>query len=259
MHPSRLSLTRSLDPRAKWIAYLLLTLSFISAITWPALGLSAIVTVLCIALSGVAWQQIRTLVQPFGWFILFSCLLSGIRVWGVNRVWLPFTVGFSSSGMLVTLHRILPFLFVMSVGILLPETTSQLRMKQGLEQGLAWMNRLKLPVEALSLGTSLMLRFIPLISEQLTRFSRIALARGRKRRATARMGPREFLVMAIPLIIALLKLGDDLAHAMEARGYSRLGSQRTRSATLRFSARDWLLIGLAAAMLAFYLFVVRRL
>lgn len=60
---------------------------------------------------------------------------------------------------------------------------------------------------------------------------------------------RGLLTFFNPIISANLRRADDLATAMEARGY-RVGSTRTHLREQRFMAADYVVLGLAVAIVA---------
>jgi energy-coupling factor transporter transmembrane protein EcfT len=169
---------------------------------------------------------------------------AGIKFSGQSPLWQLKIAAFSSSAANVTFQHLFPFLLIMVLGLLLPATTSQLRMKQGLEQAMNGLRKIGIPVEALSLATSLTLRFIPIIMEELQRFSRIAQSRQPQKRRRRGISLRDIPAMIIPLLLSILAIGDELATALEARGYRAVGQTRTRSVQLQFTRGDWILIGI---------------
>ncbi|MDT2247031.1 energy-coupling factor transporter transmembrane component T [Paenibacillus larvae] len=94
-----------------------------------------------------------------------------------------------------------------------------------MEQGLAALSRIGLPVEALALAASLILRFVPVISGEWKRFARIAQARGKNGRRKEAPGIRDLRVMMVPLLFSLIRHAEALSFAMEMRGYTRLDKQ----------------------------------
>jgi energy-coupling factor transporter transmembrane protein EcfT len=172
------------------------------------------------------------LVKPFLIFIGVSIVLSGLR--------LGDGVSFETAEAVQTFRQLYRFLLLMVLGVWLSATTSQLKMKQGLEITLAPLKKLKLPVEAFALATSLMLRFVPVILGELRRFSRITKARGKSVKGS--FGLRDTGAIIVPLLLSVLRLGEDLSLAMEARGYAKIGIKRTSSIKLRMMRHDWLIV-----------------
>jgi energy-coupling factor transporter ATP-binding protein EcfA2/energy-coupling factor transporter transmembrane protein EcfT len=223
---------RALDPRAKWAFYLLISLGVLLQTTWSGMALATLVTFLCMWAAQIWKREVWRLVKPFLFFIGVSIVLSGLR--------LGDGVSFETAEAVQTFRQLYRFLLLMVLGVWLSATTSQLKMKQGLEITLAPLKKLKLPVEAFALATSLMLRFVPVILGELRRFSRITKARGKSVKGS--FGLRDTGAIIVPLLLSVLRLGEDLSLAMEARGYAKIGIKRTSSIKLRMMRHDWLIV-----------------
>ncbi|WP_165898471.1 ATP-binding cassette domain-containing protein [Tumebacillus sp. BK434] len=219
---------RQLDPRAKWAFYLLVSLGVLVQASWAGLTIATAVTALCMWTAGMWKRDVWRMMKPFLFFILFSVVLSGLR-FGDG-------IGYEWAAAERTLGQLYKFLLLMLLGMWLSATTSQLMMKQGLETALAPLKKLKLPVEAFALATSLMLRFVPVILQELRRFSRITKARGKSVKGNFRL--RDTSAIVVPLLLSVLRLGEDLSVAMEARGYAKFGNRRTSAVKLRIVRHD---------------------
>jgi energy-coupling factor transport system ATP-binding protein len=228
----------TLDPRSKWLFYLLISIGIIVQNSWPGLLFGSIVCIATVLFTRVASREITPVIKPFVLLIVLSVLLSGIRFGSTTSPWHLGSVYFSIQAALLTLTQLYKILLIMILGVLFPATTSQLKMKRGLERSLSFLHRLRLPVEAFSLGASLMLHFIPVIMKEAQRFSRITQARGKRITKIGAVRLRDVGALIIPLVISVLQLGSDLALAMEARGYALTGLQRTSSYNLKLQKAD---------------------
>ncbi|MCF8566417.1 ATP-binding cassette domain-containing protein [Alicyclobacillus tolerans] len=246
-HP-RTPLVQQLDPRAKWLFYLLTSLGLLAQSSWFGWCIGVAITTLVTLLSRTPWPNIWRLVRPFLWFVGFSVLLSGVRFGNQSGVWHAAGIGFSMSAASTTLLQLAKVLLVMVLGILLTATTSTLRMKQGLEQALHGLKRLKLPIEAFALGASLMLRFVPVLMQEQQRFSVIVRVRGKAQTKPGAIRLRDARALIIPLILSVFQLGEDLSQAMEARGYTHTSMERTSAVQLKFSRADAVLMAASAVI-----------
>jgi len=136
------------------------------------------------------------------------------------------------------------------VSSLLTLTTSPIDLTEGLERLLKPFGRLGVPVHEIALMMSIAIRFIPTLMEETDKIIKAQTARGADftsgnliRRA------KNLLPIAIPLFVSAFRRAEELALAMEARGY-RGGAGRTRLHKLRFSWRDGCLAVTAALLLA---------
>ncbi len=242
----------TLDPRSKWLFYLLISIGIIVQNSWPGLLFGSIVCISTVLFTRVASREITPVIKPFVLLIVLSVLLSGIRFGSTTSPWHLGSVYFSIQAALLTLTQLYKILLIMILGILLPVTTSQLKMKRGLERSLSFLHRLRLPVEAFSLGASLMLHFIPVIMKEAQRFSRITQARGKRITKIGTVRLRDVGALIIPLVISVLQLGSDLALAMEARGYAQTGLKRTSSYNLKLQKADMWTILLSLVLFALF-------
>lgn len=240
----------TLDPRAKWLFYLLISIGILMQTHVVGLILGSMVCVATVFLTRVPPREIAPVIKPFVLLTILSVLLSGLRFGNAPTQWHLGTVYFSLQAALLTFMQLYKILLVMILGVLLPATTSQLKMKKGLERSLAVLQRLRLPVEAFSLGASLLLHFIPVIMKEMQRFSRITRARGKRPTKIGTVRIRDVSALVIPLVLSVLQLGSDLALAMEARGYTHMGLKRTASYDLKLQRADVWIIFLSLIVFA---------
>jgi energy-coupling factor transporter ATP-binding protein EcfA2/energy-coupling factor transporter transmembrane protein EcfT len=246
------SFVESLDPRSKWVCYILISIGILLQVHWIGLLTGAILTLITVQMAHVSVKKLGRLIRPFLFLIGISLLLSGIRFGDAATGWHMGRMYFSVSSALITLFGLAQILLVMILGFLLTLTTSLMKMKKGLEQALQSLfifHRLKKPIEAFSLATSLLLRFIPVIMKESQRFSRIASARGKKTNKKGVIPFRNLNAMVIPLLISIIQLASDLSLAMEARGYKKLGMNRTSSFQLKWKPQDLWVVCYGAVLL----------
>ncbi|WP_074951190.1 ATP-binding cassette domain-containing protein [Alicyclobacillus macrosporangiidus] len=236
-----------LDARAKWAGYALLTAGVMGQ-SRPA-GLAA-ATGIAALLSAVANVPLRTLWQwmrPILGLTLFSAALSGIRFGQAG----PLGLGFDPAGAARTLAALYRVVLMVWLSGLLSWTTTALELRQALEQVIGRLPGMRRPAAVLSLAASLILRFIPVIGDQLDRFSRIARARAKSPAPPGRIRPRDLPAVTVPLLAALFQIAEDLSLAMEARGYSHLQPLApAERCTVRWSRRDWAAVAIALAITA---------
>lgn len=130
------------------------------------------------------------------------------------------------------------FLVLVMITSILTLTTSPISITDGMEVLLNPFKRFKLPVHELALMMSISLRFIPTLMDETDKILKAQMARG----SDISSGPvRERIKAVVPLLIPLFvsafKRAEDLAVAMEVRGY-RGGEGRTRYRQLKWGWRD---------------------
>lgn len=130
------------------------------------------------------------------------------------------------------------FLVLVFMTSILTLTTSPISITDGIETLLNPLKKVKLPVHELALMMSISLRFIPTLMDETDKIMKAQMARGSDLSA----GPLKERVKAIvpllvPLFVSAFKRAEDLATAMEVRGY-RGGEGRTRYRQLKWNVGD---------------------
>lgn len=250
-HASTQSPLMRMDPRAVWLFLLLATLGVWQQTKPLGLIIGTIITISVVLYSRVPITALLRLGRIYGIILLFTVALAGLAWAESGPLLLRFRFDLDqAAGTFIRLYRLYLALWL---GLLLPLTQSQLRLKRVLAQSLAPLRRIGLPVEALSLATSLLFRFIPLIRKEWQRFFLLARMRRRAQGRGSRLSLSDMRPLLVPFLLALLRLADQVAYALEARGYGRAGTKRTVAETFRFGRRDYGLI-LAGVLLAILLY-----
>lgn len=248
-----LPMAERLHPVAKWLFYLLTSIGILAQTDWFGTVVALLFTLACIRLSGVSWRTLCKPVKPFAVFILISFALSGLTV--AFAADSPGTAGafFSFSSAWRTVRHLGVFLLVTMLGILLAATTGQRKMQQGLEQILSWGTRLRLPAAALAFSASMLLRFIPLLGKEIERMSLIVRARGKADVKPGTIRLRDARVFFIPLLLSMMKSAEDMALALEARGYSFQRGGRAPAQHPPLTRMDWAFAASGAVLLGIFI------
>ena len=139
-------------------------------------------------------------------------------------------------------------LLVSSAG-LLTATTAPVALADGIEDLLSPLKRVRFPAHEVAMMMTIALRFIPTLGEEAEKITRAQAARGADfsgggllRRA------RSFVPVLVPLTVGAFRRADELADAMESRGYKG-GEGRTRYRELRFRVSDTLALAVTLLVL----------
>lgn len=221
----------SLDPRAKWFLYLLFTIGILYQHTWFGIGVGGLFFIILASVAAVPVKQTVKPLKPFLWFMLLSTIVSGIGP----------ELTFDMERALATLRQLTPFSLIAAAGIVFSLTTSRRMIQQGLETMLSGLLRLKLPVGVIAFAASLLFRFVTIFLKETERFSLIAKARGKSDAKPGTLKWREIPAFFVPLLLSAMQQAEDLAVAMEARGYCPSRSRHT--VKLRFQKKDYIVIG----------------
>ena len=232
------SALHALDPRAKVVAMAVFVVGLFfvdSALGFLAAGLA---TVALVAASRVPPRAFLGLLRPvlfivaltFMFQVLFSREGPALFAWGVLQV--------HEGGLRLGLLLAARILILVTAAGLLTATTAPVALADGIEDLLSPLERLRFPAHEVAMMMTIALRFIPTLGEEAEKISRAQAARGADFEGGGLVRRARALVpVLIPLTVGAFRRADELAEAMESRGY-RGGFGRVRYRELRFRSRD---------------------
>mgnify|MGYP000219497694 CR=1 FL=1 len=242
-----------LDPRVKGAAALLLMILPFAA-PEPASQLLLVAFVAAVAaLSRVPLRALIGTLRTVFWLGLFMFVFYFFTTPG--RAWIVWgPVALSWEGLLAGATQIYRLCLLVSISALLSFTTSPAQVAHALEVTLGPLGRLGLPVREAAMVVTIALRFVPTLNQELENLVRAQAARGADIRS-----PRPWRRVAawvpvfVPLFVAAFRRAEELATAMEARGFRGMQA-RTHLYELRIARRDGVaalvVLGLVAAACA---------
>ncbi len=236
-----------LDARAKLLATAALAVGLFLVDSVAGFLVVAAAIVLLVAASRVPPSAFFRLLRPVAFIValtvLFQVLFSreGVTLleWGFLEV--------HAGGLWTGLFLALRILLLVSAAGLLTTTTAPLALADAIEDLLSPLKKLRFPAHEVAMMMAIALRFIPTLDEEAQKITKAQAARGADFSEGGFVSRvRAMLPVLVPLTIGAFRRADELAEAMESRGY-RGGEDRTRYRELRFRARD--AIALAVAVL----------
>ncbi|MFS0820947.1 energy-coupling factor transporter transmembrane component T family protein [Bacillus sp. 1P02SD] len=231
-----------MDPRAKLLLiffYVFIVFIANSVLTYALLG---IYTLSIVLLTKVPLRYILSGLKPILWVILFTFILhifltkEGDLLFDFG--WLKVYEGGVRQGIFISLRLL--YLIIMTT--ILTLTSTPIEITDGMESLLAPFKKVGLPTHELALMMSISLRFIPTLMQETEKIMKAQAARG----VEFTSGPikdrmRAVVPLLIPLFISSFKRAEELAIAMEARGY-RGGEGRTKLRLLQWRGLDTLML-----------------
>ncbi|MDN6127813.1 MAG: energy-coupling factor transporter transmembrane protein EcfT, partial [Tetragenococcus halophilus] len=130
------------------------------------------------------------------------------------------------------------FVLIIFMSTLLTLTTPPLELSDAIEFILRPLNAINFPVHEISLMLSIALRFVPTLMDETEKIMNAQRARGvdfSEGNLTQKM--KAVIPLLIPLFVSSFNRADDLATAMEARGYQG-GEGRTKYRILHWHKKD---------------------
>ena len=239
-----------MDPRAKIGAMLIALVAIFFPAGWLGYAVIFAVVACVIILSKLSWGFIWKAMKPM-MFMLFFLLVINILVVKTGDEWLAlgsFTI--YSDAVIQTLYIAVRLLLMIMITTCLTATTKPLDMTLGIEDLLKPFQKIGVPSHEIAMLISIALRFIPDLIDETERIMKAQESRG----VDMKEGKLSERVMAIlslivPLFVSAFQRAEDLANAMEARGYAP-GEPRTRYNVLKMERRDYILLLGAVLLLA---------
>lgn len=238
----------ALDPRAKIPATTLFVVGMF--LVDSTLGFAFVAAALA-ALVALSRIPVGTFLSTFRPVVPVVVLTAVFQAFFSREGELLFGWGFlevHQEGLKLALLLAARILLLVAAAGLLTATTAPLALSDGIEDLLSPLKRLRFPAHELAMMTSIALRFVPTLLEEARRITTAQAARGADFSTGGLLRrTRAMLPVLIPLTVGAFRRADELAEAMESRGY-RGGEGRTRYRELRFRPRDLLAL-LAAALI----------
>ncbi|MHA7963116.1 ATP-binding cassette domain-containing protein [Paenibacillus sp. CAU 1782] len=232
------------DPRVLMAAYLMITACMLTQGTWPGIAASGIVT---LALAGPCWPLFKHWLPVIRGVAILSALLvaiAGLRFGPLTFDW---------SGAEATAIRLSQLFLMMVLGMPMLGLVTPFRLQRALDQTFGWLMKFGVPVSSFTMLVSLIFRFIPLLMEEWGRFRRVSKARGKV--ASKGLPLSQLKVMLIPYMRSILRLAENMADALEARGFGIQREKPVYGFRLRPGRSDILLLLAASCSCAVLLWM----
>ena len=244
------SIIHNMDPRAKIMAMLFILISIFFPVGWIGYAILFAIVSFVVILAKLQFSFILRAMKPMLFMLVFLLIINSLAV-KTGEIWL--TLGpleIYSDAVLNTLYIAVRLLLMIMITTCLTATTKPLDMTLGIEDLLKPFTRFHVPAHEIAMLISIALRFIPDLIEETQRIMKAQESRG----VDLKEGKLKEKVMAIlslivPLFVSAFQRAEDLANAMEARGYVP-GKPRTRYKVLHMQLRDYILLFCSAGVLA---------
>jgi energy-coupling factor transport system permease protein len=226
------SFVHSLDPRAKLLSLVMFIVAVFSSRGLLPLLCGAFVLLGIARLARIPALVMLRSCRPVLFLTVFTFVFNAwaiLRISGAESLPAALREGTAAGSRL---------LLLVLFAVLLPLTTTPMEMTDGFEALLSPFKRLGFPAHECAMMMGVALRFIPLLTDEADRIVKAQLSRGAEldqgnivRRMIA------FFPVLIPLFVIIFRRAEELALAMEARGY-RGSEGRTRRRPLVWKKSD---------------------
>lgn len=231
-----------LDPRAKIMAMLIVLITIFFPAGWIGYGIIFVCASAVIIVAKLSVNFIWKAVKPMLMMLVFLFIINAL-VLKTGTVLI--TIGswsLYSDAVFQTLYIAVRLLLMVMITTCLTATTKPLEMTLGIEDLLSPFSKIGVPSHEIAMLISIALRFIPDLIDETARIIKAQESRGvdmKEGKLSERI--MAILSLIVPLFVSAFQRAEDLANAMEARGYAP-GEPRTRYKQLKMTLKDWLLI-----------------
>lgn len=244
------SIIHKLDPRFKIIGMLLLLTAIFIPAGFYGYAFLSIVIGSVVLLSKLSFKFIIKAMKPMMLMLVFLLIIN-IFILKTGYVIVDI-YGFKiySNAIFQTLYISIRLLLMIMVTTILTATTKPLDLTIAIEDLLSPFKRFHVPAHEIAMMISIALRFIPTLIEETDRIMKAQASRGVDL-AQGKLKEKivGILSLIVPLFVSSFQRAEDLADAMEARGYVP-SAHRTRYKQLKTSTRDYVMMLLVVAILS---------
>jgi energy-coupling factor transport system permease protein len=229
------------DPRLKLFAMiaLMVTIFLRFGSVWTDLGLYAVIFIMIAILMRIAHLRLRQLFKQLKalWIMLIFLLIINILIPPVSTVeggLNVFGVMIYYASLLQTFYIVFRLVLMIALTLILTATTRPLDLTYAIEWYLLPLKVIRFPTHEVAMTIAIALRFIPTLLEETLRIMKAQASRGVDfvgGKLSEKM--RAVISLIVPLFISAFQRSEELANAMEARGYDP-SAKRTRYRLLKW-------------------------
>lgn len=238
-----------LDPRAKIGCLILMMIAIFLPAGWVGYALIAASVLFLTTLSKLKLNFLWRSMKPMLFMLSFLLI---INLFMLRSGYVLFTIGsfeIYSDAVFNTLYIMVRLMLMIMLTTVLTATTKPLDLTLGIEDLLTPLKVLHVPAHEIAMMISIALRFIPTLIEETQRIMKAQASRGvDMEEGSLKEKVMAILSLIVPLFVSAFQHADDLANAMEARGYVP-DHTRTRYKQLKMQTSDYILMGVTILIL----------
>lgn len=248
------SIVNKMDPRAKIMIMLFVMIAVFIPAGLPGYLIIGAFIILALILSkltlGFALRSMKPMMFMMAFLLVVNVLLikTGVPIfqWGWFSIY--------SDALYQTFYIVIRLMLMIIVTTILTATTKPLDLTLGIEKLLSPFEKIGLPAHVIAMMISIALRFIPTLIEETQRIMNAQASRGVDlENGTLKEKVMAILSLIVPLFVSAFDRADQLANAMEARGYDPT-RKRTRYKVLKMHVADY--VGMATSFAVLLLCII---
>ena len=227
-----------LDPRTKIVAMILLLVCVFLPIGYIGFATLLVLVFALLKVAKIKISSVYKSLKPMWFMMVFILIINMFLIQEGEVLFTLFNRPFYTKAFTQTLMIIIRLVLMISVTTVLTATTKPLDLTYGLEFFMTPLKVIKFPAHEIAMTISIALRFIPTILEETQKIMKAQASRGvYLQEGSLNEKISAIISLIIPLFISAFQRSEELANAMEARGYNP-SAKRTRYRTLKFTMKD---------------------
>lgn len=238
-----------LDPRAKILATSLFVVSSFMINSWLFMGLLVVAELVAMRLTKIPLDYFMRSLKPVFFFVILTFFLQVIFNRQGEVIFYLGPIGIYDQGLNLGFFMSIRLVIIVLISTLLTLTTKPSDLTLALESLFNPFKKIGLPVSELALMISIALRFVPTLFEETQKILKAQASRGVDiSEGKFKDKVTQLISLLVPLFILSFKRADELANAMEVRGYVP-GRARTSINRLCWKLSDTFLVLVCGALL----------
>jgi energy-coupling factor transport system permease protein len=252
------SVLHRIDPRMKVamaLLYIVATFLAKSDVAFAALLVFALTLIL---ISRIPLRVVLSGIKPLLFIMLFTMIVNVFFVGGETLLVEWKFIRIYAEGVAQAIFMVVRIIaLIVGTSMFLTYTTTPIMLTDALEQLLAPLKVLHVPVHEFAMMMTIALRFIPTLMEETDKIMAAQKARGADFTSGSLLSRAKALIpILIPLFVSAFRRADELATAMECRCYHG-GDGRTRMTVLHYRLSDFVALAVVLACGAALIFANR--
>ena len=256
MYQPGYSVIHGISAAVKLVCMILLMAAIVATDSIPGCLAAITATAAIVYLAQVSAATAFASVRRLAWFFVLI-LLMNTCFYGADDAWFGWWI-FKPSlrGLIRGANIVLRVVLILVLSNILTATTAPLRLTDGMERLLSPLRIVRVPTGQIAMIVSVAIQFIPALFEEADMIRRAQTARG------ARFDSRSYfekakavMPLVVPVFLAAFRRADELALAMEARGY-RTDAVNAAKKREKLGAADWSALLVSTALCALEIVVL---
>ncbi len=231
------SVIHKLDPRVKLAGTMVFIVSLFAFRAPEAYVVATLALAAVIRLSKVPLKFMLKGLKSILMILMITVVFNLFLIPGtpVLRIW---KLTITQEGIETAVFMAIRLVYLIVGSSVMTLTTTPNSLTDGLEKALRPLKKIHVPVHEISMIMSIALRFIPILLEETDKIMKAQMARGADfDSGNIIQKAKNMVPLLVPLFISAFRRANDLAMAMEARGYHG-GEGRTKMKPLIYAKRD---------------------